>query len=97
MTSEIERIAAGLPSESELPQSIFDRLARCPHYIDIPTAWAIQHSHGDKLEHHPRCSSVPGHDPISGPGFLCDCSAMEDEWNRIKAMPRAHLEQHHAD
>lgn len=78
-----------LPREDELPQAILDRLVRCPHYIDFPTAWAIQHSHGDKLEHHPRCSSVAGWDPISGPGLLCDCSAMEDEWFRIKAMPRA--------
>lgn len=93
MTHTPEQIAARLPGEQDLPQSIFDRLARCPLYIDIPTAWAIQHSHGDKLEHDPRCSSVPGWHSLSGAGLLCDCSAMEDEWQRIKAMPRARLQK----
>lgn len=84
---------ARLPSEAELPQAIFDCLARCPDYVDFPTAWAIQHSHGDKLTHHPRCSSVPGWDPISGPALLCDCPAIPDEWKRIKGMDRARTEQ----
>lgn len=57
---------------------IFKAMDACPHYIDYRTAWAIQHSHGDQLEHHPRCSSTAG--------LLCDCSAMEDEWHRIKAL-----------
>ena len=70
-----------LPDEAQLSQEIFDRLARCPLYIDIPTAWAIQHSHGGRLDHHPRCSSSAG--------LLCDCDAMEEEWRRIKEMQRA--------
>lgn len=56
----------------------------CPNYPDYPTAWAIQKDRGEKLNHHPRCSSVPGWDPISGPAFLCDCGAIEKEWNRLK-------------
>lgn len=50
--------------------------------LDYPTAWAIQKEVGPDLEHHPRCSSVPGWSPISGPGFLCDCGAVEREWAR---------------
>ncbi len=46
--------------------------------LDFPTAWAIQRRGG--LEHHSRCSCVPGWDPISGPGFLCDCGAIVKEW-----------------
>lgn len=51
--------------------------------LDYPTAWAIQKDRGTRLDHHPRCSSVPGWDPISGPGFLCDCGAIVREWERI--------------
>jgi len=51
--------------------------------LDYPTAWAIQRRGG--LDHHPRCSSVPGWDPISGPGFLCDCGAVVKEWKRLRA------------
>jgi hypothetical protein len=50
--------------------------------LDYPTAWAIQREVGASLVHHPRCSSVPGWSPISGPAFLCDCGAVEQEWNR---------------
>jgi hypothetical protein len=50
--------------------------------LDYPTAWAIQNEVGNQLDHHPRCSSVPGWDPISGPAFLCDCGAVEREWQR---------------
>lgn len=50
--------------------------------LDYPTAWAIQKEVGESLDHHPRCSSVPGWDPISGPGLLCDCGAVECEWQR---------------
>lgn len=46
--------------------------------LDFPTAWAIQRRGG--LTHHPRCSSVPGWHPMSGPGFLCDCGAVPDAW-----------------
>lgn len=74
----------------ELTEKVSDKItecmARCPEYIDFPTAWAIQHDHGAKLSHAPRCSSVPGWDPISGPGFLCDCGAIVAEWKRIRAM-----------
>lgn len=48
--------------------------------LDFPTAWAIQEKGG--LEHHPRCSSVPGWSAISGPGLLCDCGAVVREWER---------------
>lgn len=50
--------------------------------LDYPTAWAIQKEVGNTLEHHPRCSSVPGWHPLSGPGILCDCGAVELEWER---------------
>lgn len=55
--------------------------------LDFPTAWAIQREVGASLAHHPRCSSVPGWDPISGPHFLCDCGAVEKEWERRKDLP----------
>lgn len=67
-------------------------MERCPEFLDYPTAWAIQKSHGNELEHHPRCSSVPGWDPLSGPGFLCDCGAVEDEWKRLGALINEELE-----
>lgn len=47
---------------------------------DFPTAWAIQNEGG--LEHDPRCSSVPGWHPLSGPAMLCDCGAVRKEWLR---------------
>lgn len=50
--------------------------------MDFPTAWALQREVGEKLDHHPRCSSVPGWDPISGPHFLCDCGALRAEHER---------------
>lgn len=46
--------------------------------LDFPTAWAIQRRGG--LEHGPRCSSVAGHHPLSGPMWLCDCDAVERAW-----------------
>jgi len=49
-------------------------------FLDYPTAWAIQRQ--SLLTHHPRCSSVKGWDPISGPHFLCDCGAVMREWER---------------
>ena len=52
-------------------------------FLNFPTAWAIQDKGG--LQHHPRCSSVPGWDPISGPGLLCDCGAITKEWERLVA------------
>lgn len=64
--------------------TIDECMKRCPNYIDYPTAWAIQRERGTTLPHHPKCSSVPGHDPLSGPGFLCDCGAVEREWQRIR-------------
>lgn len=53
--------------------------------MDFPTAWAIQKEVGDKLDHHPRCSSVPGWSAISGPAFLCDCGAVQREYERHAA------------
>lgn len=50
--------------------------------LDFPTAWAIQREVGETLDHDPRCSSVPGWHPLSGPGFLCDCGAVGREWER---------------
>lgn len=52
-------------------------------FIDFPTGWEIQREVGDKLEHDPRCSSVPQDGvPLAGPAFLCDCAAMPTEWAR---------------
>jgi hypothetical protein len=51
-------------------------------YLDYPTAWAIQDEVGPSLDHGARCSSVPGWCSISGPAFLCDCGAVEKEWQR---------------
>lgn len=53
--------------------------------LDYPCAWEIQRRVGPTLEHHPRCSSVPGWDPISGPSFLCDCGAIVKEWERMRS------------
>lgn len=54
--------------------------------LDFPTAWAIQKAEGPALDHHPRCSSVPGWDPLSGPGFLCDCGAIVRRWEEKRAI-----------
>lgn len=54
-----------------------------PAFLDIPTAWAIQKRGG--FEHDPKCSSVPGHHPLSGPHFLCDCGAVISEWEKSLA------------
>lgn len=55
--------------------------------LNFPTAWAIQNEGG--LEHHPRCSCVPGWHPMSGPAFLCDCGAVRAEWcKRLAARAR---------
>jgi hypothetical protein len=56
-------------------------------FLDFPTAWAIQDRGG--LEHHPRCSSVPGWSRLSGPGLLCDCGAVPKEWERLAAAQQA--------
>ena len=61
-------------------------LARGLDFLDYQMAWAIQREVGDTLTHHPRCSSVPGWDPISGAGFLCDCGALETEWKRLRKL-----------
>lgn len=73
-------------SKADIPNAIVDAMMKCPDYADFPTAWAIQNSHGPTLTHHPRCSSVPGWDAISGPSFLCDCNAVQDEWRRIREL-----------
>lgn len=57
-------------------------------FLDFPTAWAIQNKaldEGPALEHHPRCSSVPGWHGMSGRGLLCDCEAVPREWKRLVA------------
>jgi hypothetical protein len=63
--------------------------------MDYPSAWAIQKEVGATLEHHPRCSSVPGWDPISGPGLLCDCGAVEREYIRRRQATDADLKRHY--
>lgn len=50
--------------------------------MTYPEAWGIQNECGATLAHDARCSSVPGWSPISGPAFLCDCGAVENEWAR---------------
>jgi hypothetical protein len=55
--------------------------------MDFPTAWAIQNEVGSTLDHHARCSSVPGWHPLSGPAFLCDCGAVQREHERRATRP----------
>ena len=50
--------------------------------LDYPTAWEIQNKGG--LTHLERCSSVPGWHSLSGPALLCDCGAIEREWERLR-------------
>lgn len=69
-------------SESRpLEMQVFDR-----DFLDFPTAWRIQRERPG-LDHHPRCSSVPGWDPISGPAFLCDCGAIQREFRLMRGEP----------
>ena len=49
--------------------------------LDYPTAWEIQNK--GNLTHDPKCSSVPGWSPISGPHFLGDCGEVKTEWERL--------------
>lgn len=54
-------------------------------FLDYPTAWAIQNEVGPTLDHHEKCSSFPGWQAMramGGPAFLCDCGAVEREWER---------------
>lgn len=53
-----------------------------PDSLTFGAAWDIQHTVGPSLDHDPKCSSVPGHHPLSGPALLCDCGAVEREWER---------------
>lgn len=76
-----------------IPDSIAAPMSKCPDYLDFPTAWAIQKDRGGRLHHDQRCSSVPEWNPVSGPGLLCDCGAIETEWQRLKAA----MEVGHAD
>jgi len=50
-------------------------------YVDFPTAWWIQ-GQLKQEDHDPKCSSVPGHHPLSGPGLLCDCGAISRYWEK---------------
>lgn len=63
---------------------VFEAIRKCPDYIDFGAAWAIQKDRGETLQHHEKCSSVPGWHALSGPHFLCDCGAVEKEWARIR-------------
>lgn len=54
-------------------------------YLDFPTAWHIQKKHLTEADHNPKCSSVPGWHPLSGPGLLCDCGAVQKAWERIRS------------
>ena len=56
-------------------------------YMTFGEAWDVQHTVGPSLDHDPKCSSVPGHHPLSGPALLCDCGAIEKEWKRRKSLP----------
>lgn len=50
-------------------------------FIDYPTGFQIQDEIGTSSPpHDPHCSCVEGWNPISGPGFLCDCEAVPTEW-----------------
>lgn len=51
--------------------------------LDYPTAWEIQRT--TNLSHLERCSSVPGWHDSAGPMWLCDCGAVNREWERLKA------------
>lgn len=70
----------------DIPADLAECISRCPDFTDFPTAWAVQRHFGERLTHHPRCSSVPGWDPISGPAFLCDCGAVAGEADRLRAI-----------
>jgi hypothetical protein len=91
--ADIKRALADLPPVRKrpkayacetIPDSILQPMRRCPDYPDFPTAWAIQNDRGVHLDHDPRCSSVPGWHPASGPGLLCDCGAVVREWERLR-------------
>ena len=53
--------------------------------LDFPTAWKIQKTVGPELAHAEKCSSVPSVGSIAGPGFLCDCGAIQNYWDGYKA------------
>ena len=54
-------------------------------FIDFPTAWDIQKNHLTVPDHEDGCSSVEGWHPLSGPGLLCDCGAIEKKWKELTA------------
>ena len=72
---------SGLTELRPLSEQVWDY-----DYLDFPTGWRIQRE--CQLEHDARCSSVPGWDPISGPHFLCDCGALEREFQRLRLIAR---------
>ena len=55
--------------------------------LDFPTAWAIQSEVGQKLPHHKMCSA-----PATGGAFLCDCGAVEREWESRRYPQANHAE-----
>lgn len=64
--------------------------------MDYPEAWeyTAQFPH-TAPPHDQKCSSVPQDDePLAGPGLLCDCHVLWDEYaRRREAHPHAHTEQ----
>lgn len=70
------------PSETPQLAPAIVRAVKVCGYCDYPAGWAIQQTR--MIEHHPRCSSVPGWHPLSGPALLCDCGAIEKEFQRIR-------------
>lgn len=49
-------------------------------FIDFPTAWWINDGLTEHLD--PRCSAV------QTAAFLCDCGAIQAEWERRRAAPK---------
>ena len=59
-------------------------MEKCPDFLDFPTAWAMQNTMNEHIQHHPNCSSVPDWHPLSGPGMLCDCGGVNELYENIK-------------
>jgi hypothetical protein len=60
-------------------------------FLDFPTGWRMQREL-DVPDHDPKCSSVPGSNAgMGGPAFLCDCGAIQREWERRVAEQQAAL------
>lgn len=68
----------------KISQKVLDCYNKCPDFLDIPTAWAIQETMNEQVEHHPNCSSVKGWYSMSGPHFLCDCDGVDKIFKLIQ-------------